>query len=103
MKYAAAPKFTTPVMTDDNNRKGLGEKPLHSKFFCQQAEIPHVDIEQSHLWLCQAQLQPETEAAICAAQEQTMVTNHTRKEIFKQDVDPFCCLCCKENKTILHI
>ena len=32
-----------------------------------------------------------------------MVTNHIQKEIFKQDVDPLCRLCCKENKTILHI
>eukprot|EP00957_Ditylum_brightwellii_P027875 2106239-Ditylum_brightwellii.AAC.1 len=32
-----------------------------------------------------------------------MVTNHIRKEIFKQAVDPFCPLCCKENKTISHI
>jgi len=57
MKYAAAPKFMTPDMTDDNHRKGLNEKPLHGKFFRQQAEIPQVDIEQSHLWLRRAQLQ----------------------------------------------
>eukprot|EP00957_Ditylum_brightwellii_P057074 4325908-Ditylum_brightwellii.AAC.1 len=36
MKYAAALKFTTPDMTDDNHQKRLGEKPLHGKFFCQQ-------------------------------------------------------------------
>eukprot|EP00957_Ditylum_brightwellii_P111531 8507119-Ditylum_brightwellii.AAC.1 len=72
MKYASSPKFTTPNMTNDNYRKGLHKKPLYGKFFCQQAEIPQVDIEQSHLWLCQAQLWPETKAALCAAQEQTM-------------------------------
>eukprot|EP00957_Ditylum_brightwellii_P175633 13373001-Ditylum_brightwellii.AAC.1 len=83
LKYAVTPKFTTPDMTDSIHRKGLCEKPLHCKFFCQQAEIPQVDIEQSHLWMRQAQLQPETKAAICAAQEQTMVTNHILKEIFK--------------------
>eukprot|EP00957_Ditylum_brightwellii_P037509 2836682-Ditylum_brightwellii.AAC.1 len=60
-------------------------------------------MEQSHLWLRQAQLQFETEAAICAAQEQTVVTNHSQKEIFKQDVDPLFNLCCKENDTISHI
>eukprot|EP00957_Ditylum_brightwellii_P119058 9081040-Ditylum_brightwellii.AAC.1 len=32
-----------------------------------------------------------------------MVTNHIQKEIFKQDVDPLCHLCCKENETISHI
>eukprot|EP00957_Ditylum_brightwellii_P046500 3528666-Ditylum_brightwellii.AAC.1 len=29
LKYAAAPKFMTPNITDDNNHKGLCEKPLH--------------------------------------------------------------------------
>eukprot|EP00957_Ditylum_brightwellii_P039982 3026329-Ditylum_brightwellii.AAC.1 len=103
MKYASSPKFTTPDMTDDNHKKGLNKKPLHDKFFCQQAEIPQVDIEQSHLWLRRAQLQMETEAAIYTVQEQTMVTNHIRKEIFKQDVDPLCRLCRKEKETISHI
>eukprot|EP00957_Ditylum_brightwellii_P087294 6643941-Ditylum_brightwellii.AAC.1 len=93
LKYTAAPKFTTPDITNNNHHKGLYEKPLHGKFFRQQAEILQVDIEQSHLWLCQAQLWPETKAAICAAQEQIMVTNHIQKEIFKQDVDPLCRLC----------
>eukprot|EP00957_Ditylum_brightwellii_P135910 10366441-Ditylum_brightwellii.AAC.1 len=32
-----------------------------------------------------------------------MVMNYIRKEIFKQAVDPLCCLCCKENKMISHI
>eukprot|EP00957_Ditylum_brightwellii_P037018 2802762-Ditylum_brightwellii.AAC.1 len=48
-------------------------------------------------------LRSETEAAICAAQEQTMVTNYICKEIFKQAVDPLCRLCRKENETISHI
>eukprot|EP00957_Ditylum_brightwellii_P169974 12937948-Ditylum_brightwellii.AAC.1 len=103
MKYASSPKFTTPDMTDDNHRKGLHKKPLHGKFFRKQAEIPQVDIEQSHLLLRRAQLRPETKAALCAAQEQTMVRNQIWKEIFKQDVDPLCRLCCKEKETILHI
>eukprot|EP00957_Ditylum_brightwellii_P013626 1027858-Ditylum_brightwellii.AAC.1 len=60
-------------------------------------------MEQSHIWLHRAQLRPETEEAICAAQEQTMVTNYIWKEIFKQAVDPLCRLCRKENKTISHI
>jgi len=92
LKYASAPKFTTPEIVDANHRKCLCEKPLHGKFFHQQAEIPQVDMEQSHLWLRQAQLRPETEAAICAAQKQTMVTNHIQKEILKQAVDPLCCI-----------
>eukprot|EP00957_Ditylum_brightwellii_P010416 787545-Ditylum_brightwellii.AAC.1 len=103
LKFASAPKFTSPKIVDDNHHKCLCEKPLHGKFFCQQAEIPQVNMKQSHLWLRQAQLRPETKATICAAQEQTMVTNHIWKEIFKQYVDPLCCLCRKENEIISHI
>eukprot|EP00957_Ditylum_brightwellii_P050149 3801761-Ditylum_brightwellii.AAC.1 len=40
LKYASAPKLTTPNIVDDNHCKYLCEKPLHGKFFCQQAEIP---------------------------------------------------------------
>eukprot|EP00957_Ditylum_brightwellii_P029500 2229468-Ditylum_brightwellii.AAC.1 len=40
LKYTSAPKFMTPKIVDDNHRKCLCEKPLHGKFFRQQAEIP---------------------------------------------------------------
>jgi len=90
-------------LTDDNHHRCLKEKPLHGKFFCQQEEIPQADLTQSHQWLYCVQLCPETKAALCAAQEQTMVTDYIQKEIFKQNVNPLCRLCCKENETILHI
>eukprot|EP00957_Ditylum_brightwellii_P158868 12092133-Ditylum_brightwellii.AAC.1 len=57
---------------NDNLLQCLKEKPLHGKFFRQQEEIPQVDLTQLHQWFCCTQLCPETEAAICAAQEQTM-------------------------------
>eukprot|EP00957_Ditylum_brightwellii_P152432 11604012-Ditylum_brightwellii.AAC.1 len=31
------------------------------------------------------------------------VSAHCCREIFKQAVNPLCCLCCKENEMILHI
>eukprot|EP00957_Ditylum_brightwellii_P176818 13468560-Ditylum_brightwellii.AAC.1 len=103
LKFASSPKFTPPELTDDNHHKCLIKKTLHGKFFCQQAEILQVDLDQSYQWLGQAQLQSETKAVICAAQEQTMVTNYNHKEIFKQQVDLLGCLCHKENKTIAQI
>eukprot|EP00957_Ditylum_brightwellii_P101364 7725126-Ditylum_brightwellii.AAC.1 len=72
LKFASAPKFTSPKVVDDKHHKCLCEKPLHGKFFHQQAEIPQVNMEQSHLWLCQAQLRSKTKAAMCVALEQTM-------------------------------
>eukprot|EP00957_Ditylum_brightwellii_P177694 13535484-Ditylum_brightwellii.AAC.1 len=63
---------------DDNHHICLKEKPLHW-----QALSPTRG--DSHQWFHHAQLCPETEAALCTAQEQIMVTNFIRKEIFKQN------------------
>eukprot|EP00957_Ditylum_brightwellii_P144721 11024557-Ditylum_brightwellii.AAC.1 len=90
-------------MTDNNYHQCLNAKPLHGKFFKQQEEIPQIDLDKLHQWLWHAHLHPETEATICAAQEQTMATNYIRKMLFKQNVNQICRLCCKANKTISHI
>eukprot|EP00957_Ditylum_brightwellii_P184996 14088216-Ditylum_brightwellii.AAC.1 len=39
LKFASAPKFTSPEVVDNQHHKCLCEKLLHDKFFCQQAEI----------------------------------------------------------------
>eukprot|EP00957_Ditylum_brightwellii_P200072 15251978-Ditylum_brightwellii.AAC.1 len=88
MKFVSAPKCTTPDLTDEKHAQELCAKPLHSKFFRKQAAILLVDLEGSHCWLRRMQLQCKTEAFICAVQEQTVVINYTRKEIFKQNVNP---------------
>eukprot|EP00957_Ditylum_brightwellii_P171003 13017743-Ditylum_brightwellii.AAC.2 len=56
LKFALSPKFMIPELTDNNHHKCLREKTLHGKFFCQQEEIPQVDLTQSHQQLCRAQL-----------------------------------------------
>eukprot|EP00957_Ditylum_brightwellii_P139142 10606016-Ditylum_brightwellii.AAC.2 len=88
---------------DDNHCQCLIVKPLYSKFFKQQEEIPQVDLDKSHKWLQYTHLPPKIEAAICVAQEQTMAVNNSRKTIFKTNINLICRLCCKENKTISHI
>eukprot|EP00957_Ditylum_brightwellii_P211253 15365955-Ditylum_brightwellii.AAC.1 len=103
LKFASSPKFTTPELMVEHHHQGLKEKPLHGKFFKQQEEIPQVDLEKLHQWLRQARLQPETKAAICAAQEQTIATNFVSKKILKMNVNPLCRLCCKVNETMSHI
>eukprot|EP00957_Ditylum_brightwellii_P036394 2755427-Ditylum_brightwellii.AAC.1 len=102
-KFAAAPSFTTPELTDVNHHHCLKAKPLHGTFFKQQEEIPQVDLDKSHQWLRRTNFCPKLEAAICVTQEQTIATNYTRKTIFKQNVNLIYRLCCKENKTISHI
>eukprot|EP00957_Ditylum_brightwellii_P007102 538902-Ditylum_brightwellii.AAC.1 len=72
LKFALSPKLMLPELTDDNRHKFVRKKPLHGKFFHQQEEILQVELAQSYQWLRCTQLCPETKAAICAAQEQTM-------------------------------
>eukprot|EP00957_Ditylum_brightwellii_P137821 10507324-Ditylum_brightwellii.AAC.1 len=103
LKFALSPKFTTHHLMDGTHHRCLKEKPLYDKLFKQEEEIPQVDIDKSHQWLCCTHLCLKPEAAICAAQEQTMATHYIRKTRFKQNVNPICRLCCKENETISHI
>eukprot|EP00957_Ditylum_brightwellii_P153400 11675632-Ditylum_brightwellii.AAC.1 len=76
---------------------------MHGTFFIQQKEVPGIDLDQSHMWLRQAGLRGEAEAALCAAQDQAMATNFVCHKIYKQAVNPLCRLCGKHNKTISHI
>eukprot|EP00957_Ditylum_brightwellii_P122288 9325384-Ditylum_brightwellii.AAC.1 len=48
LKFASSPKFMSPELTDNNHHKCLIKKSLHGKFFCQQAEILQVDLDQSY-------------------------------------------------------
>eukprot|EP00957_Ditylum_brightwellii_P183160 13951127-Ditylum_brightwellii.AAC.1 len=93
MHYASALHFCLSDLTNDAHQKTLLKKPLHGSWFCQQVEIPQIDINQSHIWLARADPRGETEALICAAQEQVLATNYVRNMIYKQPVLKLCCLC----------
>eukprot|EP00957_Ditylum_brightwellii_P040948 3100488-Ditylum_brightwellii.AAC.1 len=103
MKFASRPKHTDPNAVDNDHHQALLAKPMHGKFFTQQGEVPGVDLDQSHMWLCQAGLHGEVEAALCTAQDQTMATNYIRHKICKEAVNLLCCLCGKHNEIIPHI
>eukprot|EP00957_Ditylum_brightwellii_P081765 6220965-Ditylum_brightwellii.AAC.1 len=55
-----------------------------NEWFHQQVEVPQVNLDQSNLWLNQADLGGETDALICASQEQALSTNYVRNMIYKQ-------------------
>eukprot|EP00957_Ditylum_brightwellii_P108334 8264539-Ditylum_brightwellii.AAC.1 len=103
MKFALRPKHTDPNSVDNAHHNALLAKLMHDKKFAQQKEVPGVDLGQSHMWLRQAHLRSETEAALCAAQDQAMTTNFVHHKIYKQEVNLLCQLCCKHSKTIPHI
>eukprot|EP00957_Ditylum_brightwellii_P151189 11512161-Ditylum_brightwellii.AAC.1 len=44
LKFALSPNFMSPELKDNNLHRCLENKPLHGKVFCQQKEIPLVDL-----------------------------------------------------------
>eukprot|EP00957_Ditylum_brightwellii_P168496 12825806-Ditylum_brightwellii.AAC.1 len=91
MKCADGPLASTPEEMDDAKEKLLLQKTLHGVFFKDQREIMQVDLDQSWQWLHTSGLRYETDAAICAVQEQALTTNNVCKKIGKKDVSPLCC------------
>eukprot|EP00957_Ditylum_brightwellii_P171294 13039699-Ditylum_brightwellii.AAC.1 len=53
--------------------------------------------------MTQAVLSGGTEAALCAAMEQTLATNAIKHKIFKLDCSPLCRLCQQKDETVWHI
>eukprot|EP00957_Ditylum_brightwellii_P162656 12386181-Ditylum_brightwellii.AAC.1 len=59
MCYASAPHFCTPDLTNNAHLKNLMQKPMHGSWFQQQAKVPQIYMDQSHLWLARADLRGE--------------------------------------------
>ena len=72
------------------------EKRIYGQFV---REIPEeTDKDLSWKWLVQSDLKEQTEATICAAQEQALRTNYTKNKIDKTSENPLCRMCgeCKK-------
>ena len=48
-------------------------------------------------------LKVQTEATICAAQEQVLRTNYTKNKIDKTSENPLCRICGERGQTVQHI
>ena len=68
------------------HKAGLLGRAIHGQFFTAQEQIEGVDLKMSHLWLQRAHLRFETEALVCAAQEQALPTNWMKAKIWKMGV-----------------
>ena len=67
-------------------------------------EIPEeIDKDLSWKRLVQNDLEEQTEAMICAAQEQVLRTNHTRNKIDKTLANPLCRIYGERGETVQHI
>ena len=67
------------------------EKRMYGQFVREMPE--EIDKDLSWKWLVQSDLKVQTEATICAAQEQALRTNYTKNKIDKTSENPFCSEC----------
>ena len=77
------------------------EKKMHGQF---SREMPEkVDKEKSWYWLSRGDVKVETEALLCAAQEQAIRTNYIKHHIDKSIDSPMCRMCGKCGESVQHI
>ena len=62
-----------------------------------------IDKDLSWKWLVQSDLKVQTEATICAAQEQALRTNYTKNKIDKTWENPLRRICGERGETVQHI
>ena len=84
-----------------NEKKELWKnKKMYGQFV---REMPETDEKETWYWLRKADLKVETEAMLCAAQEQAIRTNYVKHKIDKTAQSPLCRMCDKKSETISHI
>ena len=77
------------------------EKRMYGQFVREMPE--EIDKDLSWKWLVQSDLKVQTEATICAAQEQALRTNYTKNKIDKTSENPLCRMCGERGETVQHI
>ena len=67
-------------------------------------EIPEeTDKDLSWKWLVQSEIKVQTEATICAAQEQALRTNYRKNKIDQTSENTLCTMCGERGETVQHI
>ena len=61
------------------------------------------DCEKSWLWLRRSDPKCETEALICAVQEQALRTNYVKCKIDKSIESPMCRMCKERGESVYHV
>ena len=92
-------KFKRKVI-DETEQRWM-EKRMYGQFNREIGE--DMDKEGSWKWLSKGDLKPETEALICAAQEQALRTNYTKYNIDKTADSPLCRLCGEKGESVGHL
>ena len=76
-------------------------KRMYGQFVREMTE--RTDEKETLNWLRKADLKVETEAMLCAAEEQAIRTNCVKYKIDKTAQLPLCRMCEKKSETISHI
>ena len=76
---------------------------MHGHFVRQNAQLDAVDVEGGQRWLHTSHLRFETESLLCAAQEQVLAMNVMKAKVWKKGGTSLFRLCCKHDKTVMHI
>ena len=77
------------------------EKRMYGQFVREMPE--EIDKDLSWKWLVQSDLKMQTEATICAPQEQALRTNYTNNKIGKILENPLCRMCGEKGATMQHV
>ena len=108
LKFVGGEKRLSEVKDPDVFKKCLKEekrsqwleKPLHGRFL---KDTEKVSTERTWQWLKGGHLKKETEAMVCAAQEQTLRVNSIKNHTDGQDVSPMRRLCGESSEMMMHL
>ena len=82
-------------------QQGWNEKVMYGQFIREMPES--TDAKETWKWLGSAGLKIQTEALLCAAQEQALRTKYIKHHIDKSIESPLCRLCEERGETVCHI
>ena len=82
-------------------KQGWSEKRMYGQFVREMPE--KIDKEKTWNWLVNGDLKVETEALLCAAQEQAIRTNYVKHNIDRTSDSPLCRMCGKKGESVQHI
>ena len=77
------------------------DKRMYGQYYREMSEV--ADLSKTWMWLRKSDLKPETEALICAAQEQALRTNYIKCNIDGSIESPLCRLCKEKGESVYHI
>ena len=85
----------------ENRKVQWQQKILHGQYI---RDLPEgTDLVRSWEWMTNADLKPETEALITAAQDQALRTSYVKFHIDRTAETPLCRMCKEKGESVMHI